>query len=135
MNTSFERPYRPVDLNASLTQGFSLLQMAENLMEEATLNTAGRSSLTLAHGVELTIVLTVLKAGNSLSEHPAPAAAAVTCLDGNITFATKAEEITLEHGEAVVFTGDVLHSVRANEDSVFLIVIGGTGNKNPKQNE
>lgn len=135
MNTSFERPYRPVDLNASLTRGFSLLQMAENLMEEATLNTAGRSSLTLAHGVELTIVLTVLKAGHALAEHPAPAAAAVTCLDGNLTFTTKAEDITLEKGEAVVFTGDVLHSVRANEDCVFLIVIGGAGNKNPTQNE
>ncbi len=126
MNASFERPYRPADLNASLTQGFPLLSMAENLMEEATLNTAGRASLTLAHGVELTVVLTVLKAGFSLSEHPAPAAAAVTCLDGNITFTTKVEEITLENGDAVVFTGDVLHSVCANEDSVFLIVIGGT---------
>ena len=135
MNTSFERPYRPVDLNASMTQGFSLLPMAENLMEEATMNSAGRSSLTLAHGVELTVVLTVLKAGYSLSEHPAPAAAAVTCLDGNITFTTKAEEITLENGEAVVFTGDVLHSVRANEDSVFLIVIGGAGTKHSQQNE
>ena len=135
MNTSFERPYRPVDLNASLTQGYSLLPMAENLMEEATLNAAGRSSLTLAHGVELTVVLTVLKTGNSLSEHPAPAAAVVTCLDGNLTFTTKAEEITLEKGEAVVFTGDVRHSVRANEDSVFLIVIGGTGTKHSEQNE
>ena len=135
MNTSFERPYRPVDLNASLTQGYSLLPMAENLMEEATLNAAGRSSLTLAHGVELTVVLAVLKAGHALGEHPAPAAATVTCLDGNLTFTTKAEEITLEKGEAVVFTGDVLHSVRANEDSVFLIVIGGTGTKHSEQNE
>ena len=135
MNTSFERPYRPVDLNASLTQGYSLLPMAENLMEEATLNAAGRSSLTLAHGVELTVVLAVLKAGHALGEHPAPAAAVVTCLDGNLTFTTKAEEITLEKGEAVVFTGDVLHSVRANEDSVFLIVIGGTGTKHSEQNE
>ena len=136
MNTSFERPYRPVDLNASLTQGYSLLPMAENLMEEATLNAAGRSSLTLAHGVELTVVLTALKSGIiRLSEHPAPAAAVVTCLDGNITFATKAEEITLEKGEAVVFTGDVLHSVRANEDSVFLIVIGGTGTKHSEENK
>lgn len=100
--------------------------MAEKLMKGATYKTSGRSSLTLAHGVELTVVLAVLKAGHALGEHPAPAAATVTCLDGNLTFTTKAEEITLEKGEAVVFTGDVLHSVRANEDSVFLIVIGGT---------
>ena len=135
MNTSFERPYRPVDLNSSITHGFPLASMAEKLMQEAAFKTSGRSSLTLAHGGELTVVLAVLKAGHALAEHPAPAAAAVTCLDGNLTFATKTEEITLEKGEAVVFTGDVLHSVRANEDSVFLIAIGGAATKHSQQNE
>lgn len=135
MNTSFERPYKPVDLNTSLTQGFPLLSLAEKLLTEATSNPSGRSSLTLARGDELTLVLAALKSGNALDEHPAPAAAVVTCLDGNITFTTRAEEITLERGEAIVFTGDVLHSVHANEDSVFLIVIGGAAAKNSKENE
>ena len=134
MNTSFERPYKPVDLNTSLTQGFPLLSLAEKLMTEATSNTSGRSSLTLARGDELTVVLAVLKSGRALDEHPAPAAAVVTCLDGNITFTTRAEEVTLERSEAVVFTGDVLHSVHANEDSVFLIVIGGAAAKLSQKN-
>lgn len=133
MNTSFERPYNPVDLNTSLTQGFPLPSLAEKLMTEATSNTSGRSSPTLARGDELTVVLTVLKTGHALDGHPAPAAALVTCLDGNITFTTRADEITLERG--VVFTGDVRHSVYANEDSVFLIVIGGEAAKNSKENE
>ena len=59
----------------------------------------------------------------------------VTCLDGNITFTTGTEEVTLERGEAAVFTGDVVHSVCANQDSVFLIVIGGAAAKNSKENE
>lgn len=135
MNTSFERPYKPVDLNTSLTQGFPLLSLAEKLMTEATSNTSGRSSLTLARGGELTVVLAVLTTGHTLDEHPAPAAAVVTCLDGNITFTTRAEKVTLARGEAVVFTGDVLHSVHANEDSVFLIVIGGAAVKKSHENE
>ena len=135
MDTSFERPYKPVDLNTSLTQGFPLLSLAEKLMTEATSNASGRSSLTLARGDELTVVLTALKTGHALDEHPAPAAVVVTCLDGNITFTTRAEEVTLERGEAVVFTGDVVHSVYANEDSVFLIVIGGTAHKQSHENE
>ena len=135
MDTSFERPYKPVDLNTSLTRGFPLPTLAEKLMIEATSNTSGRSSLTLARGDELTVVLTVLKTGRALDEHPAPAAASVTCLDGNITFTTRAEEITLERGETVVFTGDVVHSVCANEDSVFLIVIGGASAKHSHENE
>ena len=45
------------------------------------------------------------------------------------------EEVTLERGEAVVFTGDILHSVYANEDSVFLIVIGGAAANDSQENE
>ena len=127
MNTSFERPYRPVDLNIPTTQGFSLMSMAEGLMKEATVATSGRASLTLAHGDEMTLVLVALKAGTTLEEHPAPAAATVITLSGDIIFTTSAEKIILEQGEAVTFTADILHAVYASEDSIFLIVIGGTG--------
>ena len=125
MNTSFERPYKPVDLNIPMTKGFSLISMGEKLMEETTCATSGRASLALAHGDEMTLVLVGLKAGNTLEEHTAPAAATVIMLSGNIIFTTDAEKITLEQGEAVTFTADVLHSVYASEDSTFLIVIGG----------
>ena len=125
MNTSFERPYRPVDLNTPLTKSFPLMSMSEKLMEEATFATSGRASLTLARGDELTLVLTALKAGTALEEHPAPAAAIVITLSGSIIFTTSADKITLEQGEGVTFTGDILHSVYATEDSAFLIVIGG----------
>ena len=127
MNSSFERPYRPVDLNVSTTKAFPLMPMAEKLMEEAHSATSGRASLTLAHGDEMTMVLVVLKAGTTLEDHQAPAAATVVALGGNIIFTTSAEKITLEQGEAVTFTADVLHAVYASEDSAFLIVIGGKG--------
>ena len=125
MNTSFERPYRPVDLNTSLTKAFPFMEMAENLMEEAEVATSGRASLTLARGDELTIILVALKANNVLEEHPAPAAATVITLRGSIIFTTNADKITMAQGEGVTFTGDVLHSVYASEDSAFLVVIGG----------
>ncbi|MDE0012750.1 MAG: cupin domain-containing protein [Candidatus Poribacteria bacterium] len=126
MNTSFERPYRPVDLDISLTKSFPLMSMAEKLMEEATSATSGRASLTLARGDELTLVLAALKAGTTLEEHSAPAAAAVVTLSGNIIFTTSTDKITLEQGDSVTFTADILHSVYASEDSAFLIVIGGS---------
>ena len=126
MNTPFERPYRPVDLNTSLTKAFPLMSMAEKLMEEATFATSGRASLTLARGDELTLVLAALKSGTTLEEHSAPAAATVITLSGNIIFTTNADKITLEQSEGVTFTADILHSVYATEDSAFLIVIGGS---------
>lgn len=103
------------------------MSMAEKLMDEATSATSGRASLTLAHGDEMTLVLVVLKAGTTLEEHQAPAAATVITLSGNIIFTTSSEKITLEQGEAVTFTADILHAVYASEDSAFLIVIGGKG--------
>ena len=125
MNTSYERPYRPVDLNTTLTKAFPFTAMAENLMEEAEFASSGRASLTLARGDELTLVLVVMKAGTTLDEHSAPAAAVVVTLGGKIIFTSSADKIVLEPGDGVTFTGDVLHSVHASEDSVFLIVIGG----------
>ena len=125
MNTSYERPYRPIDMNTTLTKGFPFMAMAENLMEEAEFATSGRASLTLARGDELTLVLVAMKAGTTLDEHSAPAAAVVVTLGGKIIFTSSADKITLEQGDGVTFTGDVLHSVHASEDSVFLIVIGG----------
>ncbi len=129
MNASFNRPYRPVDLNTSLTQAFPLLSMAENLMTEAAFAKSGRSSLTLARGDELTIVLVVLKAGSTLDEHSAPAAATVITLSGKMVFTTSSNKISLEQGDAVTFTDDILHSVYADEDCAFLIVIGGKTKK------
>jgi quercetin dioxygenase-like cupin family protein len=125
MNTSYERPYRPVDLNTPLTKAFPFMSMAENLMEEAEFASSGRASLTLARGDELTLVLIVMKAETTLAEHPAPASAVVIMLSGEIIFTTSGDKITLAEGEGVTFTGDVLHSVHASEDSAFLVVIGG----------
>ncbi len=95
------------------------------MSQVATFATSGRSSLTLDHGDEMTVVLVVLKAGFVLKQHPAPAAATVITRGGNIMFSTKTREITLEQGEAVTFTADILHSVKANEDRAFLVIIGG----------
>ena len=121
MNTSFERPYRPADLNTSLTKSFPLMSMVEKLMREATFATSGRAELTLAHGDELT----VMKAGTTLEDHRAPNPATVITLSGSIIFTTSAEKITMEQGDAVAFTSDILHAVYASEDSAFLIIIGG----------
>ena len=128
MHTVFEHPYRPVSLETSITKGFPLNSMAEQLIEEATGASTGRAALTLARGDDLTVVLTAMTAGTVLHEHRAPSSATVVALKGNIVFSSSTENVRLEQGEAVVFTADVLHAVEANEDSVFLIVIGG---KNP----
>lgn len=125
VNTVYDRPYRPIDLNISQIEGFPLNSMCDQLMKEAGSATSGRASLTLARGDEMTVVLVAMKYGRTLEEHTAPAAATVVTLTGNILFSTKTKNITLTQGESVTFSSDISHSVHANEDSSFLIIIGG----------
>ncbi len=127
MEKAFERPFRPVELTPSTTKSFSLHSMAHQLMTEQVFAHSGRNALTLARSEDLTVVLTVVKAGTVSKEHPAPGPVTILPLFGRITFSTgnESESMTLETGSAVVFAADVVHSVEADQDSAFLIVIGG----------
>ena len=125
MKTAYNRPYKPVDLNISQIEGFPLNAMIEQLMKEADSASSGRASLTLARGAGMTVVLVCMKAERTLDEHSAPATATVVTLGGNILFTSSSKDLTLTQGESVTFTSDVKHSVHANEDSSFLIIIGG----------
>lgn len=128
MNKAFERPFRPVELIPSIIKSFSLHSMAQQLMTEQVFAQSGRNALTLARSEDLTVVLTVVKAGTIIKEHQAPGPVTILPLFGRITFSTshtKNASILLESGSAVVFAADVVHSVEANQDSAFLIVIGG----------
>lgn len=127
MQRVFDRPYKPFDLNISRIEGFPLTSMAEQLMDEAESAASGRAALTLARGDELTVVLVSMKAGRTLDEHSAPAAATVVTLSGNILISTSSKNLTLDQGESATFTADISHSVLANEDSAFLLIIGGNG--------
>ena len=125
MDKAFERPYRPLNVDDSWIESFPLKAMARQLMDEDAFAESGRNALTLVRGDEMTVVLTVIRAGTALHEHRAPGPATVIPLSGNIRMLGGNEKMPLEPGSAVSFTADVLHAVEAVEDSAFLIVIGG----------
>ncbi len=125
MEKAFERPYRPLNIDNSWIESFPLKAMAGQLMDENAFAESGRNALTLVRGDEMTVVLTVIRAGTALHEHRAPGPATVIPLSGNIRMSGGHEKMPLEPGSAVSFTADVLHAVEAVEDSAFLIVIGG----------
>ena len=125
MDKAFERPYRPLNVDNSWIESFPLMAMARQLMDEDAFAESGRNALTLVRGNEMTVVLTVIRAGTALHEHRAPGPATVIPLSGNIRMSGGHEKMPLEPGSAVSFTADVLHAVEAVEDSAFLIVIGG----------
>src|SRR5215467_4780857 len=127
MSDAFARPFRPVELTVSTLTSFPLQAMAQQLMTEDAFQTSGRNALTLIHQKELTVVLTVLRAGAVLETHHAPAPVTLLPLYGEIVLATAEEStrLTLEQGTGAVFAAHLLHRVEAQEDSAFVIVMGG----------
>jgi quercetin dioxygenase-like cupin family protein len=127
MPEAFARPFRPVELTVSTLTSFPLQAMAQQLMTEDAFQTSGRNALTLIHHTNLTVVLTVLKAGAVLDEHHAPAPVTLLPLFGAIvlTSAEGTTRLTLAQGTGAVFAAHLPHRVEAQQDSAFLLVMGG----------
>ena len=127
MSQAYTRPFRPTELTTFTALSFSLPAMAKQLMTEAAFQQAGRNALTLARGNDITVVLMVLKAHSTLQEHTAPGPIIVTTLSGHLEFSTamQPESLVLYAGEVAVCGAQLAHSVKALEDSAFLLVIGG----------
>jgi quercetin dioxygenase-like cupin family protein len=127
MSEAFARPFRPVELTASTLTSFPLQAMAQQLMTEEVFQTSGRNALTLIHHTNLTVVLTVLKAGAVLDEHHAPAPVTLLPLFGEIILTSAAGQtsLTLDHSQAAVFAANLPHRVEAQQDSAFMLVMGG----------
>ena len=129
MPEAFARPFRPIELAASPLTSFPLQAMAQQLMTEDAFQQAGRNALTLIRHKDLTVVLTVLKAGAVLQEHHAPAPVTLLPLFGEIVLSTAEGQTarTLAQGTGAVFAAHLPHRVEARQDSAFLIVMGGQG--------
>jgi quercetin dioxygenase-like cupin family protein len=127
MSAAFERPFRPVELSPSTLTSFPLQAMAQQLMTEDAFQTSGRNALTLIHHKDLTVVLTVLKGGAVLQEHHAPAPVTLLPLFGEIILASAegTTRLTLDHSQAAVFAANLPHRVEAQQDSAFILVMGG----------
>jgi len=127
MSEAFERPFRPVELTPSTLTSFPLQAMAHQLLSEDAFQTSGRNALTLIHHKDLTVVLTVLKAGSVLQEHHAPAPVTLLPLFGEIVLAAAegTTHLTLDQGTGAVFATYLPHRVEAQQDSAFVLVMGG----------
>jgi quercetin dioxygenase-like cupin family protein len=127
MPKAFARPFRPVELHTSTLTSFPLQAMAQQLMTEDAFRTSGRNALTLVHHKDLTVVLTVLQTGAVLPEHHAPAPVMLLPLFGEILLASAegTTRLMLDHSHAAVFAARFPHRVEAQQDSAFVLVMGG----------
>jgi quercetin dioxygenase-like cupin family protein len=126
MYAPFTRPFQPVELTTGTIEAFDLQALGKQLMTEAPFTQHGRNGLTLVRSDDLTMVLTVAKAGKVVQEHDSQGPTAILVLAGSITLTAPGDSKgqRLEQGKAVALASHVAHFVEAHTDSVFLIIIG-----------
>lgn len=121
----------PIPSAPPLFQAIELAALADELLSSARAATDGKASRTLLKLDTSTVVLIALREGARMAEHSAPSSVVIVPLRGRVTFTSTTAETSAETTPAqCLFMGPrVRHDVVANEDSVFLLVVGGTSAK------
>lgn len=116
----------PLQITADTFDGFRLDAIVDELLASDPAVHEGKSARTLVKGPGLTVVLTALRAGQSLHEHQAPSAVMVIPIRGEVVFAHGDDVTTVAtEGSRVLAMGPgQRHAVTARTDSAFLLVLG-----------
>ncbi|PRP93212.1 hypothetical protein ENSA5_43890 [Enhygromyxa salina] len=116
----------PLEITPETFHGWQLDPIIDELLASEPTSREGKSARTLAKTPALTVVLTVLRQGQQLHEHRAPAPALVVPLRGEVVFEHDNESATVGvDGRQVLAMGQgQTHRVEARTDSAFLLVLG-----------
>ena len=116
----------PLHIKPETFHGWQLDSLIDELLASDPVSREGNSARTLVKGPDLTVVLSVIRAGQHLHEHQAPASVMVVPLRGEIVFTHGDARTTVAaDGNRVLAMGlGQAHAVEAKTDSAFLLIIG-----------
>ncbi|HEX5024561.1 MAG TPA: cupin domain-containing protein [Agriterribacter sp.] len=118
-------PLRPKGdrlLNADIVE-MDLNFFIEQLRNESTWKESDRNSITIFKNDRMRIVLLGLHKGTELTRHTANGIISVQVLEGKINFTAESEATTLQKGQMIVLREKIPHSVKALEESFFLLTL------------
>lgn len=78
---------------------------------------------TILKAPQLELIRVVLLAGKEMREHKVLGEITVQCIEGRVELRALAKVLTLVPGDLVHLHGDVLHALKAIEDSSILLTI------------
>lgn len=101
--------------------------VCEELLESAGQASSGRAARTLTPGAGAVLkqTLMALLEGRALADHESPGAATLQVLLGAVTLTGGTEDLELRAGDHVAIP-PVRHGLRATDDAVVLISVGGS---------
>ncbi len=104
---------------------FELQAIARELRAEAPYAREGQTARTLVRSADLRVVLVVLKAGKTISEHHVKVSASVQTLEGALRLDVAGDSVALPLGQLLLIPSGLRHDVTADVDSAFLLTLGG----------
>lgn len=108
---------------------FELARIAAELRADAAYIREGHAARTLTRADDLRVILVVLRAGNSISEHQASTTASIQVLAGQLRTRLPDRTVQLAAGELLVLGADLPHDVQAESESAFLLTLGWPGRR------
>ena len=99
----------------------------ERLKTEPAWHHGDRNSITLTKRSELTLVLTLLRAGAVLREHRAPTAVTLHVISGRLIVRVADRSFELGPGEIVTMEPRLTHAAEARLDTAFLLTLAEAG--------
>lgn len=96
---------------------------ADQLLGE--LPNRGRQTRNLAREGGVSVILMAMESGDVIKEHKTTGATTVQVVRGHVTLTARAKSVSLRGAELVLFQPNILHDLRAEEQSVVLLTITG----------
>lgn len=118
---------KPVPVEEGVT--FDLHAIAQELRSDESYRREGQAARTLVRTPDLRIVVVVLQAGKTISEHHVDVTAAVQTLSGRVRLQLPDRVAPLSEGQVLVLGPGLSHEAVAEIDSVFLLTLGWPVNK------
>jgi quercetin dioxygenase-like cupin family protein len=116
------RPEGERELDAAMLT-MDLPRLMSQIKEEQAYKNGDRTAITIFKSAEMRIVLVALHKGTEMKTHTAPGVISVQVLEGEITFSTEEKSAERSVGQMLALHAGIPHSVKAKEDSIFLLTL------------
>lgn len=103
---------------------FDFASLTRELREEESYAREGHTARTLLRAPDLRVILVVVRAGGTISEHHAQVTATVHVLAGKIRLQLPNRQVHLEVGQFLTLGPGLEHDVQAETDGSFLLTLG-----------
>jgi len=119
-----DRPARNINGRVAMVD---LYAATTSLRKEPLWQTTNVNAMTLSKEPDIRVVLTTVKAGAVMRQHSVPGTLSVQALSGRIRLNLADQQTELSAGQILILERDILHDVKAIEDSTFLLTIAWPG--------